>query len=78
MVALGRCCGCGREGLQSEWYCQECLAALRQRARVRYRAHKAAGICVWCTEPAAPGLVRCQRHHEEMLQRCSGRHAGVG
>ena len=32
------------------------------RNRARRIAHKAAGLCIYCSEPAAPGRVQCERH----------------
>lgn len=44
-------------------------------------AHKAAGLCVSCASPAAPGHLRCERHltyHRELRKRLVAEHAAAG
>ena len=41
----------------------------RERMRARYHRNKARGTCPQCSEPPAPGSVRCAKHRDEAATR---------
>ncbi|CDX02161.1 Hypothetical protein DPCES_2274 [Desulfitobacterium hafniense] len=41
----------------------------RSRARLRYKARRAKGLCTRCGNKAVPGMMRCQSCREKVLKK---------
>lgn len=62
-AARGFCGHClFRLARPGKWCCEVCAASRRRSMLAKTKARRAAGTCIVCDSPRAPGYVRCARH----------------